>query len=157
MKYLGIALVLAGLLIGSGRALGADAGVSWGFPTNNIDGSEVTDLAGAKIYYGTVSSNYTDVIDVGMVTSTVITNLRAGVMYYFNGTAYNTAGLESDFCTEVAKMPSTRPMPLQDFEAKAEDMIAKLRHKHDNTSRWSWMKRMRLESQIDILELLIKT
>ena len=45
--------------------------VQWTMPTVNLDGTPLTDLAGAKVYYGT---------------------------------AYNTAGLESDFCTEMAKV-----------------------------------------------------
>ena len=78
--------------------------VQWTMPTVNIDGAPLTDLAGAKIYYGTASSNYTHVVDVGMVESYTVTGLVEGVTYYFNGTAYNTAGLESDFCNEVAKV-----------------------------------------------------
>ena len=78
--------------------------VQWTMPTVNLDGTPLTDLAGAKIYYGTASSNYTHVVDVGMVESYTVTGLVEGVTYYLNGTAYYTAGLESDFCNEVAKM-----------------------------------------------------
>ena len=75
----------------------------WSFPTNNLDGTPLTDLAGAKVYYGTSSSNYTHTLDVGMTNACTVTGLDYLRVYYFNGTAYNTAGLESDFCTEVAK------------------------------------------------------
>jgi len=77
--------------------------LTWTMPTNNLDGTPLTDLAGAKVYYGTASSNYTTVVDAGMVETYTITGLTAGATYYCNGTAYNTAGLESDFCDEVAK------------------------------------------------------
>ena len=33
-----------------------------------------------------------------------MTGLVDGVTYYLAGTAYNTAGLESDFCGEVRKI-----------------------------------------------------
>ena len=74
-----------------------------------MDGTPLIDLGGAKIYYGTNSYNYTHVIDVGMVTNYTITNLELGKKYYFNGVAYNTAGLESDFTIEVSKIPSIKP------------------------------------------------
>jgi len=86
--------------------------LKWTFATTNLDGSPLTDLAGAKVYYGTSSSNYTHVIDVpGGVPGESKTfrltaseyNLLPGVLYYFNGTAYNTSGLESDFCDEVTR------------------------------------------------------
>ena len=81
----------------------ASVTVTWNMPTNNLDGTPLTDLAGAKIYYGTESSNYTTLVDAGMVEAFTVTGLVRGVTYYLNGTAYNVAGLESDFCTEVAK------------------------------------------------------
>jgi hypothetical protein len=82
--------------------------VEWTFATSNVDGSPFTDLAGAKVYYGTTSSNYTRVVDVpggtpGASVKYTVTGLVAGVTYYLNGTAYNRAGLESDFCTEIRR------------------------------------------------------
>jgi hypothetical protein len=77
--------------------------VVWDMPTNNVDGSVLTDLAGAKIYYGLESSNYTTVIDVGFVTTYVISNLLEGVSYYVSCTAYNTSGIESGFSKELYK------------------------------------------------------
>jgi len=87
----------------------AEVTVTWTFATNNMNGTPITDLAGGKVYYGTASSNYTHVIDVpggepGQTKSFTVSNLVAETTYYLNGTAYNFAGLESDFCTEVAKV-----------------------------------------------------
>jgi hypothetical protein len=83
--------------------------VTWRFPTLNTDNTPITDLAGAKVYYGFSSSNYIHVVDVpggqpGETKSFTVSNLIAGVIYYLNGTAYNVAGLESDFCDEVTKI-----------------------------------------------------
>jgi len=77
--------------------------LSWTMPTNNMDGTSLTNLAGAKVYVGTASSNYTRAVDAGMVERFVLVGLQEGQTYYCNGTAYNRAGLESDFCTEVIK------------------------------------------------------
>ena len=65
------------------------------------------DLAGYKIYYGTVSQEYTTVVDVGnpdpndgRVTFSLDCS-GAGLTYYITATAYNESGLESDYCPEV--------------------------------------------------------
>jgi hypothetical protein len=72
------------------------ATLSWTQPTENTDGSPLTDLAGYHIYYGTDSSNFTQVIDIVGPTSTshVIRGLHTGT-YYFAVTAYNGFGIES--------------------------------------------------------------
>ena len=80
--------------------------LAWTMPTTNTAGQPLTDLAGAKIYYGTSSSNYTHVIDVGLTNACHLTaadSIDPDVTYYLTGTAYNTAGLESDFCNQVAR------------------------------------------------------
>ena len=91
----------------------ADITVAWTFATNNTDGSSLTDLAGAKVYYGTASSNYTHVLAVpggvpGGEGRATVTGLVEGVRYYLNGTAYNLAGLESDYCNEVSGIAGKR-------------------------------------------------
>jgi hypothetical protein len=102
--------LLAAAVIGLATAAGAaDVTVAWTFATTNMDGTPLTDLAGAKVYYGTASSNYTHVIEVpggtpGADAQFTVTGLVAGVTYFLNGTAYSTRGLESDFCNEVSKV-----------------------------------------------------
>jgi hypothetical protein len=61
-----------------------------------------TNVAGYFIYYGASTGSYTNKVDVGLVTSGVISNLVAGTSYYFATTAYAASGLESDFSSEVA-------------------------------------------------------
>jgi hypothetical protein len=72
------------------------ATLSWTQPTENTDGTPITDLAGYHIYYGTDSSNFTQTLDIVEPTTTsyVIRGLHNGT-YYFAVTAYNGFGIES--------------------------------------------------------------
>ena len=51
------------------------------------------DLAGYKLYYGTASGDYAEVIDVGNTTMYTVTNLTAGDTYYFAVTAHDASGV----------------------------------------------------------------
>lgn len=75
--------------------------LSWYAPTRNEDGTQLTDLSGYKIYYGTSSNNYTHHIDTGNVTAVTISNLAPG-MYYFALAAYDQSGNESDYSREIS-------------------------------------------------------
>ena len=99
------ALIVLALVLAC-RAAAAEVRVVWTFADRNTDGTPLTDLAGAKVYYGTASSNYTHVVTLpggspGGEGRATVTGLTHGVAYYLSGTAYNVAGLESDFCNEV--------------------------------------------------------
>ncbi len=83
-------------------ALAAQVQLAWDAPTTNADNTPLTDLAGYKIYYGQASGSYDDVIDVGNVTSFVVSGLVEGKTYYFAATAYDFSGNESDFSNEVS-------------------------------------------------------
>jgi len=78
--------------------------LSWEAPTLNIDGSSLTDLSGYKVYYGQVSGNYTESVDIGNLASANISNLTAGT-WCFVTTAYDVSGNESaysnEICTEI--------------------------------------------------------
>ena len=65
------------------------------------DSNAESDLAGYIVYYGTVSRNYPNSVDVGMVNSYQVTNLTAGQTYYFAVTAYDSQGNESAFSNEI--------------------------------------------------------
>jgi hypothetical protein len=75
-------------------------------PTQSVilawDPSPDPTVVGYNAYYGSDSGVYTNRIDVGNVTSVVISNLSQGITYYFAVTAYNGAGLESDPSAEVS-------------------------------------------------------
>jgi hypothetical protein len=92
-------------------ALAADADLSWTAPTQNEDGSVLTDLAGYKIYYGTATGTYDlGPIDIADPTalSYVVTGLANDTTYYFVATAYNTNGVESQYSNEATK--TTAPL-----------------------------------------------
>jgi hypothetical protein len=86
----------------SGNPAVGTATLSWVAPSQNTDGSALTNLAGYRIYYGTGADALTDVIDVPTVgiTDYVVDNLTAGT-YYFSIRAYTSAGTESDLSNVV--------------------------------------------------------
>jgi hypothetical protein len=59
------------------------------------------DVAGYRIYYGLLSDQYSDSVDVGNQTSCTLSSLQGGTTYYFAATAYDREGYESDFSNEV--------------------------------------------------------
>ena len=76
------------------------------------DANTETDLAGYKTYYGPGSRTYTNIVDVGNVTSNRLFALTPGATYFFAVTAYNTSGDESDFSDEIAyTVPSSGNAP----------------------------------------------
>lgn len=78
--------------------------LSWQAPTENIDGSPLTDLAGYRIYYGSDSRNYTDQVSVDGVTTTRRDVVLASGSYYFAMTAMDGDGNESGYSNEVVKV-----------------------------------------------------
>jgi hypothetical protein len=78
------------------------------------DPSPSPDAAGYNVYYGVGSRTYTNKIDVGKATSVRISGLQPTTRYYFAATAYDIAGLESDFSPEVSyDMPTgTNSVPI---------------------------------------------
>ena len=66
------------------------------------DRNSETNIAGYRLYCGTVPSVYTNVINVGNVTTASVSNLAPGVTYRFAVTAFNTQGGESDYSSEIA-------------------------------------------------------
>jgi hypothetical protein len=76
--------------------------LSWGAPTTDSDGSDLTDLAGYKVYYGTSYGTYSQSIDIGSYTGAVINDLSSGT-WCFAVTAYDTSGNESDYSSEVCQ------------------------------------------------------
>jgi len=80
------------------------ATLTWTAPTQNTDGSALTDLAGYKIYWGTTQGSYpnsTTLNNPGLTTY-VVTNLVSGT-WYFAATAVNSVGVESAFSAPASK------------------------------------------------------
>jgi len=72
------------------------ATVSWVAPTENTNGTALTNLAGFKIYYGTNSAALTEVAQVASAGATdyVVSGLTSGT-WYFAVTSYTSDGTES--------------------------------------------------------------
>jgi hypothetical protein len=80
------------------------ATLTWSPPTENSDGSPLTDLTGYRVHYGTseVSLNQTiDLADAG-ATTYVVNDLGTGT-YYFAVGAYNSVGLEGPWSNIASK------------------------------------------------------
>lgn len=80
------------------------ATLSWTPPTENTDGSTLTNLAGYKIYYGRSSDAMSQVIKINQagITSYVIENLSPDV-YFFAMTSFNSDGVESERSATLKK------------------------------------------------------
>jgi hypothetical protein len=79
------------------------AKLSWKAPTENTNGSKLTDLAGVRIYYGTSESDLSHSVEVAGTSTTTYTvsGLTAGT-WYFGAEAYTTAGTTSKLSSIVA-------------------------------------------------------
>jgi FG-GAP-like repeat/Fibronectin type III domain len=89
---------VAGLALG-GVANAATLKLAW---NPNTD----PNLGGYVLYWGTQSGVYTSNSNVGNVTTTQVTGLADGTVYYFAVEAYNTAGLMSGYSNEVSGQTS---------------------------------------------------
>jgi hypothetical protein len=80
---------------GSSSSAGAVT-LSWVAPTDNTNGTPLTDLAGYHIHYGTNKDNLTQVIDLAGTRTTEyeVGGLAPGT-YYFAISAYTSEGTES--------------------------------------------------------------
>jgi len=80
------------------------ATLSWQAPSENIDGTPLTDLAGYRIRYGTDVNALTQEVEINTVGTTtyMITNL-APATYYFAVKAVTAAGVESSLSDIASK------------------------------------------------------
>jgi hypothetical protein len=70
------------------------------------------DLKGYKVYYGANSQQYDRVFDAGNATQYLVNNLQENTPYYFAVTAYDTAGNESAYSTELlVQIGAQNPAP----------------------------------------------
>jgi len=81
------------------------ATITWIAPTQNSDGSPLSNLAGYHVYYGTSSSSLTQMqaIAGAGATSAVVGNLTSGNTWYFGVKAYTNTGVESDMSNISSK------------------------------------------------------
>lgn len=93
---------------GSGPTEPAPSGtakLNWLAPTQNKDGSALTDLAGYRVAYGATPTELVHTVQIANpgVTSYVLTELSPGT-YYFGVRAYKTDGTESASSNIVSKV-----------------------------------------------------
>jgi hypothetical protein len=81
-----------------------NATLSWIPPTQNEDGSALTNLAGYRIFYGTSASNLNQQINLNNpgLTRYVVDNLSGGT-WYFGIRAYSATGTESAMSAIASK------------------------------------------------------
>ena len=80
------------------------ATLSWTPPTQNTDGTPLTDLAGFKVRWGTSQGTYPNAATINNpgITTYLVENLPPST-YYFVATAFDTAGNESTFSNAASK------------------------------------------------------
>lgn len=93
-SYLSL-MILTALFLFPVSVIAASLKVSWNANTDS-------DLAGYKVYYGTTSGTYSDIVNVGNATSYTIPSLSTGKTYYVAVTAYDTSSNESEKSTEMS-------------------------------------------------------
>jgi len=79
--------------------------LDWMPPTQNSDGSALTNLAGYHITYGTSPTVLTSTIDVNNpgLSTFLVQNLTSGT-WYFSVSAYNSTGAESTPSNPVSRV-----------------------------------------------------
>jgi hypothetical protein len=81
------------------------ATLSWTVPTQNVDGTRLTNLAGYRVFYGTASRQYSQSVSVPnpAITSVVLEGLASGRTWYFSLKSYNTNGVTSNYSVEATR------------------------------------------------------
>jgi hypothetical protein len=95
---------LAAFSITVKQSTDGSATLSWTSPTENTDGTALTNLAGFRIQYGSSSTALTQTIQVANpgVATYVVTGLSSG-SWYFAVRAYSSSGAESANSSVVSK------------------------------------------------------
>jgi hypothetical protein len=77
------------------------------------DLSSSPNIAGYRLHSGTTSGVYSQTIELGNATSTLVSNLVTGKTYFFVVTDYNTMGVESAPSNEVSYLAPSTTGPAQ--------------------------------------------
>ncbi len=85
--------------------------VCWIAPTENVDGTSLTDLTGFNIYYGATSRNYSDTVPVNDPAATCHTFAPVPGTYFVAMTALDADSNESAFSNEIIKTEAADTIP----------------------------------------------
>jgi len=102
-------LIATALLVDNGHSQQSSGGISsLGISDDATVGfswrpNAEPNLAGYRLYVGTQPGVYSGFVDVGSATAFELRELIRGMTYYFALTAYNTAGVESNFSPELTR------------------------------------------------------
>ncbi len=80
-----------------------DTTVRWAAPTENVDGTALTDLTGFAVYWGNSSRNYNSSTNLGAGAREWTLDVAPGT-YYLSLTAINSQAEESDYSNEIVKV-----------------------------------------------------
>jgi len=100
------------------------------------DASVSSNVAGYKIHYGTVSGNYSWVVDAGNNTSCTISGLSIGATYYFAATAYDSAGDRSGYSNEVSYNRILALEKMKDWQGLLEWCLKWTKSEPENADAW---------------------
>lgn len=106
-------------------ALAGEANLSWTAPTENMDGTLLTDLAGYKVYHAQTNGIWPppdDLPDPEATTYRVI-GLAEGA-WFFTVKAYDYSGNESPFSNVATKTIDEEPRPPSGLHVIESDMSA---------------------------------
>ena len=105
------ALAAAAILFGFMPAHGAEVSLEWSAPTQNVDGSQLTDLAGFLVYVyqqpgepGDPVLNITDPTATTTVVSIPLDLIQGNNTVYAAMRAYNDQGVQSFLSNEVQEV-----------------------------------------------------
>jgi fibronectin type 3 domain-containing protein len=97
--------LIAFFVLLAGSAFAGSVTLAW-------DASPSPGVTGYNIYYGTVSGQYTHIVEgIGLDLGVLVPGLRFGGVYYFVVTAFDQYGIESDYSNECrAKILKDEPL-----------------------------------------------
>ena len=112
VRPLFLAMVLVLVCIWAASSKADSVTVSWTPPTQNTDGTPLTNLAGYRVLYGTSASSLTQTVQTPQnVSRTVIDGLAPG-QWFFGVTAFTSSGVESALSNIASKTIAAAPKML---------------------------------------------
>lgn len=101
------------------EATGGSVSLAW-------DPNPEADLAGYRVHVGGTSHTYTQIIDVGRVTTFTVPNLSDGQPYFFAVTAYDIFANESGYSSEVSSTTgASNDPPIASFTYDCSDLTCR--------------------------------